>query len=123
MVSLIRWLMPLNARCNLSPLCTDKTREVPDKMLKETRFVWIEPANEGEFVKGPAEDEKIKPVRIPGYVWPKEGRWEGYGGLVGLFFHGGGYMMGNGSESFGELGEFSSCQSTGYLVFTTATAY
>jgi len=66
-VCLIRWLMPLNATCGLSPLCTDKTREVPQEELRETSFVWIEPA-ESSVIRGPAKDEKVAPVRIPGYI-------------------------------------------------------
>ncbi|KIJ40324.1 hypothetical protein M422DRAFT_49241 [Sphaerobolus stellatus SS14] len=102
---LIRWLMPINAQCGLHPLSLDKTQEVPDSKLKETSFVWIEPP-ESSIIRGAAldRDGKVKPVRVPGYVWPKGGViGEGEGeGLVGLFFHGGGYMMGNGSEYFPE---------------------
>jgi len=43
-------------------------------------------------------------IRIPGYIWPKAGDLgkSDDSALVGLFVHGGGYMMGNGSETFGE---------------------
>jgi hypothetical protein len=45
-------------------------------------------------------------IRIPGYIWPKAGDLgkSDDSALVRLFVHGGGYMMGNGSESFGECG-------------------
>jgi hypothetical protein len=45
--------MPLNATCGLSPMATDKTRQVPETELKETSFVWIELARDG-FLKGSA---------------------------------------------------------------------
>ncbi|KAJ7466940.1 Alpha/Beta hydrolase protein [Mycena latifolia] len=99
-IRLVHWMMPLNARCGISPLCTDKTREVPQTELKETSFVWLEPISDS-LITGIAVDEKVKPVRIPGYIWPKNTAFES-GRLVGLFIHGGGYMMGNGSESFDE---------------------
>ncbi|KAJ7579746.1 Alpha/Beta hydrolase protein [Mycena floridula] len=99
-IRLIHWIMPLNAQCGISPLCTDKTREVPQAKLKETSFVWLEPAPDALIV-GIAADEQVKPVRIPGYIWPKETPLK-TNGFVGLFIHGGGYMMGNGSESFDE---------------------
>ncbi|KAF8627858.1 hypothetical protein AX15_004205 [Amanita polypyramis BW_CC] len=108
MVRLIHWVMLLNGNCNLSPLCTDKMRQVPEDELKETSFVWIEPVAvdpESSLVRGPAKDDKIKPDRIPGYVWPKGADFAAYDGLVGLFMHGGGYIMGNGTETYGELGE------------------
>lgn len=97
--------MPLNATCGLSPLATDKTRQVPETELKETSFVWIEPARD-DFLKGPASDPLVSSIRIPGYIWPKAGDLgkSDDNALVGLFLHGGGYMMGNGSESFAECG-------------------
>ncbi|KAF8154206.1 Alpha/Beta hydrolase protein [Crassisporium funariophilum] len=103
LVRVIRWVMPLNAGCGLSPMATDKTREVPEKELKETSFVWIEPAD-NSHIKGPAADDIVSPVRIPGYIWPKNGKLgkSDKDSLVGLFVHGGGYMMGNASESFPE---------------------
>ena len=101
-VRLIHWLMPLNAKCGLSPLCTDKTRAVPQGELKETTFVWLAPAD-SSLIRGPAKEGKEVPMRIPGYIWPRGGDLGKSGGLVGLFIHGGGYMMGNGTESFMEL--------------------
>ncbi|KAJ7622692.1 Alpha/Beta hydrolase protein [Mycena rosella] len=92
--------MSLNAQCGISPQSTDKTREVPQAELKETSFVWLEPVSDA-LVVGIADDVKVKPIRIPGYVWPKNTALE-TDGLVGLFIHGGGDMMGNGSESFDE---------------------
>lgn len=102
-IRLIHWVMPLNAQCGLSPQSTDKTREVPQKELKETSFVWLEPIPDSLIV-GIAADDKVKPVRIPGYIWPKNADLK-TDGFVGLFIHGGGYMMGNGSESFEETSE------------------
>lgn len=101
---MIHWLMPLNADCGLAPLVLDKTKEVPQSKLKETSFVWLDPLP-GEFVHGIAQDDKVKPVRIPGYIWPKQtplSTLTSTDDLVCLWIHGGGYMMGNGSESFAE---------------------
>ena len=97
--------MPLNATCGLSPMATDKTRQVPETELKETSFVWIEPARD-VFLKGSALDPLVPSIRIPGYIWPKAGDLgkSDDTALVGLFVHGGGYMMGNGSETFPECG-------------------
>ncbi|KAJ7210018.1 Alpha/Beta hydrolase protein, partial [Mycena pura] len=102
-IRIIRWVMPLNVQCGLSPQSTDKTREVPQEELKETSFVWLEPVPDSLIV-GIAADDRVKPVRIPGYIWPKNANLK-TDGLVGLFIHGGGYMMGNGSESFEETSE------------------
>ncbi|KAF8079281.1 Alpha/Beta hydrolase protein [Lyophyllum atratum] len=101
LVRLFRYLMPLNALCDLAPLTTDKSQEVPQSKLKETSFIWLEPA-EDALITGVARDAKVGPVRIPGYIWPKETPIRADGGLVGLWIHGGGYMMGNGSETFPE---------------------
>jgi hypothetical protein len=105
LVRILRWIMPLNATCGLSPMATDKTRQVPETELKETSFVWIEPARD-VFLKGSALDPLVSSIRIPGYIWPKAGDLgkSDDTALVGLFVHGGGYMMGNGSETFGECG-------------------
>lgn len=104
MTNMIRWLMPLNAQCGISPLVLDKTKEVPQHELKETSFVWLDPVPD-EFITGIAKDDKVKAVRIPGYVWPKGKPLTEIAGdeeLVMLWIHGGGYMMGNGSETFPE---------------------
>ena len=105
LVRIIRWIMPLNATCGISPLSTDKTRQVPETELKETSFIWIEPARE-VFIKGSALDPLVPCIRVPGYIWPKAGDLgkSDDTALVGLFVHGGGYMMGNGSETFSECG-------------------
>lgn len=105
-IQIIRHLMPINAATGLAPLTTDKTREVPQSKLKETSFVWLDPVEES-LIKGIAKDDKILPVRIPGYIWPKQTPLTptDENGLVGLWIHGGGYMMGNGTETFGETGE------------------
>ncbi|KAF9269686.1 alpha/beta-hydrolase [Marasmius fiardii PR-910] len=98
----MRWMMPLNAECGLAPLSVSKVN--PPSDFKESSLVWLEPADKS-LVVGIAKDEKILPVRVPGYVWPKgQGLDDDISsGFVGLFIHGGGYMMGNGMESFGEL--------------------
>jgi hypothetical protein len=103
-VRLIRWIMPINAQCGTSPLRTNKTREVPQKELKETSFLKLEPV-ENSLVRGSAHDDSVPVVRVPAYVWPKGADLQSGDGLVGLWIHGGGYMMGNGSEHFPE-----SCQ-------------
>ena len=102
-VRLVRWLMPINAACGTSPLKLDKTRSVPQHKLKETSFTWLEPV-ERNLVQGFADDEKVHPARVPAYTWPKGVDLKTDGGLIGLWFHGGGYMMGNASESFDESG-------------------
>ncbi|KAF5371594.1 hypothetical protein D9758_003459 [Tetrapyrgos nigripes] len=98
---MIRWFMPLNSYCGLHPLSLDKTKEPSPESLKETSFIWIEPV-EDSLIRGIALDDKVKSVRVPGYVWPKTQALEDAEDLVGLWIHGGGYMMGNASESFGE---------------------
>ena len=105
LVRIIRWIMPLNANCGLSPMATDKKRQVPETELKETSFLWIDPAKDN-FLKGSALDPLVPSIRIPGYIWPKAGDLgkSDDSALVGLFVHGGGYMMGNGSETFAECG-------------------
>ena len=119
LVRILRWIMPLNATCGLSPLATDKTRQVPETELKETSFVWIEPARD-DFLKGPASDPLVSSIRIPGYIWPKAGDLgkSDDNALVGLFLHGGGYMMGNGSESFAECG----MRSYSLLIFNVSSS-
>ncbi|KAK2460207.1 hypothetical protein APHAL10511_007798 [Amanita phalloides] len=102
MVRLIHWMMPINWKCKLNLLSFDKARQLSQSELKESSFIWLNPV-EPHLVQGPAKHEKIKPMRIPGYVWPKFGDFVAYNGLVGLFMHGGGYMMGNASETYGEL--------------------
>uniref|UniRef100_A0A0W0FTG0 Alpha/beta hydrolase fold-3 domain-containing protein n=1 Tax=Moniliophthora roreri TaxID=221103 RepID=A0A0W0FTG0_MONRR len=94
--------MPLNAECGIAPASVDKTKGPATGTLKETSFIWMEPARDA-LVKGMAKDIKVKGVRVPGYVWPKGEKLEEGDGVVGLFIHGGGYMMGNGTEKFGEL--------------------
>jgi hypothetical protein len=110
MIRILKFMVPMNALCGLPPLAIDKKKGIPENELKETSFVWIPPVDK-ELVKGAASDStgKIQPERTPGYVWPK-GNGEGGPvigdeGMVGLWIHGGGYMMGNGSEKFGETGE------------------
>jgi hypothetical protein len=104
---MIRWFMPLNSYCGLHPLSLDKTKEPSPKNLKETSFVWIDPVDDS-LIRGIALDDKVKPMKVPGYVWPKAQTLEAADDLVGLWIHGGGYMMGNASESFGESGKSSS---------------
>ena len=81
-VHLVRWNLPLNAACGLSPQSTDKTRAVSQKELKETSFVWLEPAD-STLVRGIAQDGKISPVCVPAYIWPKGDSLGKDGGLVG----------------------------------------
>jgi hypothetical protein len=120
-VRLVRWLMPINAACGTSPLKLDKTRSVPQDQLKETSFTWVEPVDRS-LVRDFADDENVRPVRVPAYVWPKGGDLQLSGeGIVGLWFHGGGYMMGNASESFDESG--LCCFLVRDVVFSTLTHF
>jgi hypothetical protein len=111
MVKLVSWIMPLNAMGGLSPMSTDKTREVPEHELKETSFVWLEPASP-QFLQGVASDAEVPRPRVPAYVWPK-GATVGTlpdddgTGLICLFLHGGGYMMGHAGETYPECGMLS----------------
>jgi hypothetical protein len=73
------------------------TREVADEKLKETGFIWS-PLADQSLIRWIAEDERVEAVRIPTYIWAKGGTF------VGLWMHGGGYMKGNGGESFPEAG-------------------
>jgi hypothetical protein len=95
--------MPLDATCGLSPMATDKTRQVPETELKETSFVWIEPPRD-DFLKGSTVDPLVScSIPISGR---KLGIWEYW--MVPLLLvcscMEGGYMMGNGSETFDECG-------------------
>ncbi|KAL0576036.1 hypothetical protein V5O48_005943 [Marasmius crinis-equi] len=100
-VRALRWFVPLNAACGLSPDSVSKTN--PPSKFKESSLFWLEPANE-KLIVGIAKDERVRPVRVPGYVWPQGSRLdEEEDGFIALFIHGGGYMMGNGTEKFGEL--------------------
>ncbi|KAL0069249.1 hypothetical protein AAF712_003613 [Marasmius tenuissimus] len=102
-VCALRWIVPLNAECGLSPDSVSKVN--PPSEFKESSLIWMEPANE-KLVRGLAKDERVRPVKVPGYVWPR-GKGldddDAQEGFVALFIHGGGYMMGNGTENFGEL--------------------
>jgi hypothetical protein len=49
---------------------TDKDKLVPDYKLKETNCIWIDPPPP-DMIRGIALDEAIKPIKIPGYIWPK----------------------------------------------------
>ncbi|KAK7021972.1 hypothetical protein VNI00_017121 [Paramarasmius palmivorus] len=98
---LVKWIMPLNAECGIAPASVSKVRELREGDLNETHFVWINPAKE-ERIRGMARDGRVKGAKVPGYVWPKGAKLDDLGDedVVGLFIHGGGYMMGNGTETF-----------------------
>jgi hypothetical protein len=49
---------------------TDKTKEMDDRSLQETSFVWLPPV-EDLLVRGTAKSKDVKATRIPGYVWPQ----------------------------------------------------
>ncbi|KAK7440991.1 hypothetical protein VKT23_016771 [Stygiomarasmius scandens] len=114
-IRLIKWMMPLNSKCALAPLSLDKSRleERPERereiekegkeKMKETGFVWVPPVPR-EYIKGVANDSQVKAVKLPAYVWPKDSDLNGGNAedLVGLWIHGGGYMMGNATEKYGE---------------------
>ena len=50
--------------------CTDRTKEIDDRSFQETSFVWLSPA-EDALAKETAKSEAVKPIRIPGYIWPQ----------------------------------------------------
>ena len=103
-VRALRWIAPLNAECGLSPDSVSKVN--PPSKFKESSLIWMEPVDE-KLVRGLAKDDRVRPVRVPGYVWPRGKELnddDAQEGFVVLFIHGGGYMMGNGTENFGELG-------------------
>lgn len=81
--------------------CTDKTKEVDDRLLQETSFVWLPPV-EDNLVKGTAESEDIKPTKIPGYIWPQ------------------GMKL---AESQGYVGYWASCLQSPYLCIRRTDEY
>jgi hypothetical protein len=66
----LRRMMRINETTGIMLECTDKTKEVDGQSLQETSFVWLPPV-EDLLVQGTAESEDVRPVRIPGYVWPQ----------------------------------------------------
>lgn len=66
----LRRMMRINEATGIMLECTDKTKEVDAKSLRETSFVWLPPV-ENLLVHGMAKSEDVKPKRIPGYVWPQ----------------------------------------------------
>ena len=69
-VMTLRRMMRINEATGVMLECTDKTKEIDDRSLQETSFVWLSPV-EDPLVKGAAKSEEVKPTRIPGYVWPQ----------------------------------------------------
>jgi hypothetical protein len=65
--------------------------------------MWLHRTDEN-IVRGIACDDKIDLIRVPGYIWPKGSPLESRNGLFGLWIHGGGYLVGSGSESYPESG-------------------
>jgi hypothetical protein len=77
-------MIHINEATGIMLECTDKTREVDDRTLKETSFVWFDPVDE-RLVHGIAKSENTRPVKIPGYVWPKGAQVEEAEGYVGYW--------------------------------------
>ena len=69
-VMVLRRMMRINEATGIMLECTDKTRGVDDRSLRETSFVWLPPV-EDTLVQGTAKSEDVRPIRIPGYVWPQ----------------------------------------------------
>jgi hypothetical protein len=88
----LRRMLLINEATGLMLEWTDKTKEVEDRSLRETSFVWLPPL-EDILVRGTATSEEVKPVRIPGYVWPQ------------------GTDL---AESEGYVGYWASCSGSGY---------
>ena len=83
-VLVLRRMMRINEATGIMLECTDKTKEVDDRLLKETSFVWLPPAEDSQ-VKGTAKSEDVKPTRIPGYVWPRGANLAESHGYVGYW--------------------------------------
>ena len=83
-VMVLRKIMRINEATGIMLECTDKTKEVDDRLLKETSFVWLPPL-EDLFVRGTANSEEVKPVKIPGYVWPQRTKLAESKGYVGYW--------------------------------------
>ena len=66
----LRRMMRINEATGVMLEYTDKTKEIDDRSLRETSFVWLSPV-EDPLVKGMARSEEAKPTRVPGYVWPQ----------------------------------------------------
>ena len=62
--------MRINGATGIMLECTDTTKEINERSLQETSFVWLSPVGD-PLVKGTARSEVMKPTRIPGYVWPQ----------------------------------------------------
>ena len=83
----LRRIMRINEATGIMLECTDKTKEIDDRSLRETSFIWLSPA-EDSLVKGTAKSEVVKSTRIPGYVWPQGtnlGESDGYVGYWASF--------------------------------------
>lgn len=81
-VMVLRRMMRINEATGIMLEWTDKTKEVDDRSLQETSFVWLPPV-ENLLVRGTAKSGDVKPAKIPGYVWPRGtnlGESEGYVG-------------------------------------------
>ena len=80
----LRRMMRINEATGIMLECTDKTKEVDGRSLKETSFVWLPPL-EDLLVRGAASSEDVKPVKIPGYVWPQGTKLAESKGYVGYW--------------------------------------
>ena len=61
-------MMRINEATGIMLECTDKTKEINERSLQETSFVWLPPVGD-PLVKGTGRSEVVNPTRIPGYVW------------------------------------------------------
>jgi hypothetical protein len=77
-------MMRINEVTGIMLECTDKTKEMDDRSLQETSFVWLSPVDD-LLVKGTAKSEDVKPTRIPGYVWPQGTNLAESDGYVGYW--------------------------------------
>jgi hypothetical protein len=83
-VMVLRRMMRINEATGIMLECTDKTVEVDDRSLQETSFVWLPPL-EHLLIRGTANSEEVKPVKIPGYVWPQGANLADSKGYVGYW--------------------------------------
>lgn len=80
----LRRMMRISETTGIMLECTDKTKEVDNRLLKETNFVWLPPV-EDLMVRGAAKSGDVCAIRIPGYIWPRGANLSESRGYVGYW--------------------------------------